>query len=43
MLMWMGRYGRQNIVDIADRCTIQDLRNWVLILEGFLEKESTPK
>lgn len=37
--MWLGRYGRQNVVDIAERCTMRDLLNWVRILEEFLDKE----
>lgn len=37
--MWLGRYGRQNAVDIAERMPMVDVTNWMLILDEMLKKE----
>lgn len=39
MLMWMGRYGRQSLVELGDGVTMNDLRNFVHILDEMLKKE----
>jgi hypothetical protein len=39
LLCWVGKYGKQNVVDLQERATMQDLRNWRSVISEFIDKE----
>jgi hypothetical protein len=39
MLVYLGRYGYQSVIETSERATMRDLRSWVGQIDEFLKEE----